>query len=339
MIKKISWGILGCSEFVKNNIIPAMLKGKYSVLSAVSSESKSKALKTASLFNIPKYYSGFDALLEDKDINAVYIPLPNHLHTEWTKKAAAMGKHVLCEKPIALSIHEINDLISTQKQYKVLISEAFMIRSHPQWKLIKEIVKNGEIGKLSSIQGHFSYFFEPPGNLSKPVESGGGVFWDIGCYFVHVSRFLADSEPLSVSAVSNQDPVHLYNSITSGILDFSSFHSTFTVSSSAVNSQSVIIYGSKAKLIVDLPFNPQAGKTASIRITDNGESRKKELNRVIFTEKCNQYTLQADNISQAIIKNSSAPVSLTDSLHNTAVMLAVIKAAEQGISVNPSELL
>jgi len=197
--KRVKWGILGTATIAIEQIIPAMLNSKNCEIIAVASRSSDKAKSVASKFNIPKYYGSYDLLLQDKNIDSIYIPLPNHLHVSWAIKALKAGKHILVEKPISISSQEAQKLLEESSKYPHLkIMEAFMYKYHPQWIKAKELISEGKIGKVKVIQSSFSFFDENPNSIVNIKEYGGGSLLDIGCYSISLSRFIFDSEPKKV---------------------------------------------------------------------------------------------------------------------------------------------
>jgi predicted dehydrogenase len=195
-MNKVRWGILSTAKIGLEKVIPAMQKGQYSLIDAIASRNLVRAQKAAEKLNIPKSYGNYEQLLADPDIDAVYIPLPNHLHVPWSRKALQAGKHVLCEKPIGLTLSEAQELLRESKQYPQLkIMEAFMYRHHPQWQLAKKWIEEGKIGDLQAIQSFFSYHNLDPNNIRNKADIGGGGLMDIGCYCISLSRFIFFDEP------------------------------------------------------------------------------------------------------------------------------------------------
>src|ERR1035437_829202 len=231
MMKKIRWGVLSTARIGREKVIPALQKSLYGQVDAICSRDLEQAKKTAALLNIQKAYGSYEALLADKDIDAVYIPLPNHLHVEWTIKAMEAGKHVLCEKPIGLSSKDATKLLKATKGFPHLkVMEAFMYRYHPQWIGVKELIADGKIGELRTVQSFFTFYNIEPNNIRNRMEFGGGAMMDIGCYCVNLSRFLFGEEPESIMGLVDRDPVMLTDRMSSGMLNFSKGTATFTCS-------------------------------------------------------------------------------------------------------------
>ncbi len=243
-MKKIRWGILSTAKIGKEKVITALQKGKYCEVTAIASRNGQLAKEVANFLKIPKAYSSYDALLSDAELDAVYIPLPNHLHVEWAIKAMAAGKHVLCEKPIGLSSAEGEKLVEAAKHYPHLkVMEAFMYRFHPQWVHAKKLATDGSIGYLKTIHSFFSYFNDDPKNIRNQKELGGGGLMDIGCYNISLSRFLFDAEPISVIGLADYDQVLETDRLVSGMMEFEGGTSTFTCSTQLAPYQRVHIFG------------------------------------------------------------------------------------------------
>src|ERR1700732_4675515 len=196
MSEKVRWGILGAAKIGTQKVIPAMQRGAHAEVAGIASRDLDKARKAAADLKIPKAYGSYEELLADPEIDAIYNPLPNHLHVPWSIRAAEAGKHVLCEKPIALSVEEARELIRARDAHRVKIGEAFMARTHPQWLRVKELTDSGAVGELRTISGFFSYFNRDPQNIRNRPEMGGGAVMDIGCYPITLSRMIVGREPL-----------------------------------------------------------------------------------------------------------------------------------------------
>lgn len=327
MTEKIRWGILGAANIAVKKVIPAMQAGELCEVTAIASRNLDKAKRGASDLNIPKYYGSYEELLADAEVDAVYNPLPNNLHLEWTIKAAKAGKHVLCEKPIALSTKEVEKLIETRNQTGVKIQEAFMVRTHPQWLVVRDLIESNRIGELRAITGFFSYFNDDATNIRNKIETGGGALFDIGCYCINVSRFILDEEPKRVSALIERDEKTNVDKLTSAILDFPSCHSTFTCGTQIVPYQRMQFFGTRGRIEVEIPFNIPP-ETATRIFVDDGANLYGGNVEAIEISAANQYTIQGDLFSQAILDNAEQTISLEDSLRNTAVIEAVFRAAE-----------
>ncbi len=337
MDSKVIWGILSTAKIGTQKVIPAMQKGRYCEIKAIASRNKSSAEETAMKLNIPQPYGSYQELLDDPEIQAVYIPLPNHMHAEWAVKAMYSGKHVLCEKPLALTIKDIRTLIEARDENNVKAGEAFMVNCHPQWQSARQIIKDGSLGNIRTIQGFFSYFNNDPGNIRNIADYGGGGLWDIGCYPVHCSRYLMGTEPDSVTSVVKYDKSFNTDYLASAVLDFGGIISSFTSSTQAVNSQSMTVYGDKSKLEILIPFNAPPDRETFIYL-DRDALMQKPGEKIVFPA-YDQYTLQGDAFSKAILDDTEVPVPFEDSLKNSAVILAAFLSAQEGRAVNPAELL
>lgn len=314
MIQKIRWGILGAAQIGINKVIPAMQKGEFSQVIAIASRDLTKAQAAATKLGIPKAYGSYEELLQDPEIDAIYNPLPNHMHVPWSIKAAAAGKHVLCEKPIGMSAAECEQLIAARDRYNVKIGEAFMVRSHPQWLRARELARSGEIGGVRAIVGIFSYFNVKPENIRNVPEYGGGALMDIGCYPIQLSRFIFGEEPVTVHSAIELDPTMGTDRLTSAVLQFPSGHAIFTCSTQMSPYQKANIIGTKGRIELEIPFNAPPDKPSRIFVEIAGVIRTEEF------PACDQYTLQGDAFSQAILGHGDVPTPLEDSLANMRVI-------------------
>ncbi|MEO9894238.1 Gfo/Idh/MocA family oxidoreductase [Aurantibacter sp.] len=315
MNSKIQWGILSTATIAREQVIPAMLNSKYCNVLAIASRNKKKAEETAVEFGISKFYDDYQELLNDSEIEAVYIPLPNHLHVEWAKKALLAGKHVLVEKPIALgSASAISLLDEAKKHPNLKIAEAFMYKFHPQWIKVKQLVDSGEIGVLKTIQSSFSFFDDDAQSITNNKSFGGGSLMDIGCYSISISRLLFNAEPKSVLASIEYHPEYEVDILANGILEFENGSSSFFCATQLDYTQQAQIFGTKGSIKFELPFNPPIDTKSKIWLT------KDEITKEIQFDICDQYTLQADAFSNAIIQNREAPVNLIDAINNMIVI-------------------
>jgi predicted dehydrogenase len=338
MVKeKVRWGVLSTARIGINKVIPAMQRGQWSTVAAIASRDFKRARDVARSLNIPKAYGSYEELLADPSIEAVYNPLPNHLHVSWSIRSMLAGKHVLCEKPIGLNLEEALELLQAQKRMGVLIQEAFMVRTHPQWTGTRDLIHAGRIGDLRSINGYFSYFNRDPANIRNVLEYGGGALMDIGCYPINISRFIFDEEPRRVSGLVERDPEWGVDRLTSVILDFPSGQSIFTCSTQVAPYQRMQFFGTKGLLEVLTPFNAPPDKPCRINILGNsgifgGPIKTKEF------KPSDQYTIQGDLFSQAIRKGTAQPIPLADAARNMAVIDAVFRSAESGRWETPQKV-
>ena len=250
------WGILGVASIAVRRSIPAMQHGEWSEVAAIASRDLRKAEQAARSLGVPKAYGSYEELLADRSIEAVYIPLPNHLHVPWSARAAEAGKHVMCEKPLALNAAEAQTLVPVRDRTGVKIGEAFMVRTHPRWLRVRELVRAGHIGELRVVSGGFSYFNRNLKDIRNSMAYGGGALLDIGCYPVTLSRFLFDEEPSRVVGSIERDPDTETDRLTSAILKFPSGRCTFTCSTQLSYHQRMQLIGTAGWIDVQKPFNP-----------------------------------------------------------------------------------
>lgn len=324
-MKKVRWGVLSTADIGLTKVIPAMLTAKRVQMEGIASRSLDGAREAAEALGIPKAYGSYEALLDDPEIDAVYIPLPNHLHVPWAAKALRAGKHVLCEKPIALSSAEARELLTAAGEYPHLkIMEGFMYRHHPQWVEAARIARGGGLGEVRAIQSFFSYFNVDGGNIRNKAEIGGGAMMDIGCYCISLSRFIFEAEPRRVCGVMDRDPVFGVDRMFSGIMDFGGTTSSFTCSTQLAPYQRVNILGTTGRLEIMIPFNaPPDAPCVMLR------QRDAAIETLTF-DVCDQYAVQADLMSKAILEDAPVPTPLTDALANMRVHEALMESAEQG---------
>lgn len=325
-MKKIRWGVLSTANIGVAKVIPAMQKAERCEITAISSRSIEAARSAAEKLNIPKYYGSYAELLGDSDIDAVYIPLPNHLHFEWTTKAMEAGKHVLCEKPLGRTVAEIESLIECRDRCGVKAGEAFMVKANPPWLTARDKVRRGEIGRVRVVQGFFSYYNIDPNNIRNIPEVGGGAIWDIGCYPVTMSRYIFGEEPRRVAALLEFDPDMKTDRLASMILEFPSGQAIFGVSTQLVPFQRVHILGTKGHLELPIPFNAPKDRPCKL-LQDTGSVLQDDIEVHSF-ETADQYTLQGDAFSRAIQEGREVPSTFEDALLNTRVIEAIFQAAE-----------
>jgi len=334
MKNKVRWGVLGVAKIAVEKVIPAMNRGDASEVIAIASRDMGKARRAAEELGLPRAYGCYEDLLADPEIEAVYNPLPNHLHVPWTVKAAEAGKHVLTEKPLALSAQEAKILIEARSRCGVKIEEAFMIRTHPQWLRVRELINAGRIGELRAIQGFFSYRNRDVENIRNKPEMGGGGLMDIGCYPITTSRFVLGEEPLRVIGLMEYDPEMRIDRLTSGIMEFPSAQSSFVCSTQLVPYQRMNFFGTKGRIEIEIPFNAPPDRPCRISIDEGdlfGRNRVEEEFPV-----CDQFTVQGDLFSRAVREDGQPPVSLEDSVKNMAVIDAIARSASSSQWEKPS---
>ena len=322
---KVKWGVLSTAKIGTVQVIPAMQQADHCEIAAICSRNLDRAQAAADELGIARAYGSYEELLADPDIQAVYNPLPNHLHVEWSIKALEAGKHVLCEKPIGLTSDEGQQLVAASQQHPSLkLMEAFMYRHHPQWVRAKSIVQNGGVGELRTINSVFSYFNNDGGNIRNQADIGGGGLMDIGCYPISLSRFVFDAEPERTLGVVEYDPEFQTDRLASAILDFgSSGTSTFTCSTQLVPYQRVNILGTTGRVEIEIPFNAPIDRPCRMwhQTTDGVEE--------ISIPICNQYGIQGDLFSQAILNDTEVPTPISDAVNNMRVIEAVRASGKQ----------
>jgi predicted dehydrogenase len=329
MNKKVAWGVLGVANIAVKKVLPAMQRGEWCQISAIASRDLKRAQQAAQELGINKAFGSYEELLADPEIEAVYNPLPNHLHVPWSIKAVEAGKHVLCEKPISLTMPEAITLLKARDRTGMKIEEAFMVRTHPQWRKVLDLIRTGKIGVVRSVMGYFSYFNRDPKNIRNIREYGGGALMDIGCYLVYTSRLIFGEEPTRLVANIERDPAMGTDILTSGILHFPSGQSVFTCSTQVAPYQRVQIIGTKGRIEVEIPFNAPPDKPCRI-FRDEGGDLSGRSAEVLEFDVCDQYTIQGDLFSQSIREGTELPVSLEGTVRNMAVIDAIFRSAESG---------
>jgi predicted dehydrogenase len=320
MTEAVRWGVLGCADIAVKKVIPAMQGSRMSRVEAIASRSEDKARSTAAVLGIPRWHASYEALLDDPAIEAVYIPLPNHLHAEWTIAAAEAGKHVLCEKPLAMSSGQAGEMIEACDRAGVKLMEAFMYRLHPLWVEVRRLVADGVIGELLAIQSVFSYYNVDPDNIRNMVEAGGGALFDVGCYPVNMSRMMFGSEPAVVKAAIRRDERFGTDVVTSVLLDFGGRHATFTCSTQLEDDQRVHLMGTDGRLLVEIPYNIPPDRPTRILQFSGGEPPVSPGLVVHEIEAADQYGVQADAFSRAIREGTAVPTDPEDAVANLIVL-------------------
>ncbi|MGK7393036.1 MAG: Gfo/Idh/MocA family protein [Candidatus Cyclobacteriaceae bacterium M3_2C_046] len=321
-MKPVRLGILSVSaHYIKRVHTPLQDSQKIEVY-AIASRNEEKAKNAAIKFNIPKHYGSYQELLDDETIEMVYIPVPNHMHAEWIKKSADAGKHILCEKPMAMDAPETEAAIEYARSKGGMIMEAFMYRFHPQWLHAKNLIRVGEIGSITAIHTFFSYNNPDASNIRNIKEYGGGGMMDIGCYAISVPRFFLDREPQRLVSLLNYDPEFKTDILSSAILDFGKAHATFTVGTKTYPYQKVMIHGSSGNITIQVPFNTFPDVPAKIKVDTKIGVRNIEFGPA------DQYGLQFDAFAEALRNNKPAPTSPLDAINNMKVIDAIIKSHE-----------
>jgi predicted dehydrogenase len=326
---RVKWGVLGAAGIALKKVIPALQRSQRCEVVALASRDPARAQREARALGIPRAYGSYEELLADPEVEVVYNPLPNHLHVPWTVRAAEAGKHVLCEKPIALTAAEARTLLAARDRAGVKVQEAFMVRTHPQWLAVRERVRSGRLGELRAVMSVFSYFNEDPANVRNVPAYGGGALMDIGCYPVTLSRFLFGAEPRRVAGVVERDPRFGTDRLTSALLEFPSGQAAFTCSTQLVPYQRVQVLGTRGRVEVEIPFNAPPDRACRIFVDDGRDVAGAGVETLTF-EACDQYVLQGDIFARAVRGEGEQALPLEDAVDNMRVIEAIFRAAESG---------
>ncbi|MBC7896495.1 MAG: Gfo/Idh/MocA family oxidoreductase [Cytophagaceae bacterium] len=327
MGKPLRWGILGAANIAIRQVIPGIQKGASGTVVAIASRTGVKAEQAARDLGIPRAHGSYEALIEDAEVDAIYNPLPNHLHVPWSVKAADAGKHVLCEKPIGLNAQEVLELIDARDRNKVVVGEAFMVRAQPRWLAVKRLVAEGRIGEVGLIVGHFSYNRRDPNDVRSHLEWGGGALLDVGSYPITLSRWLFGEEPTEVVALIERDPEFGIDRLTSAILRFPRGQASFTCAGQLVLHQRFQVLGSRGRIEVEVPYNPPADKPSRL-VIDEGKGLALEGAEVMEFPAVNQYAVQAEAFAAAVRGEGEVPVTLEDAMANMRVIDALFRSSE-----------
>jgi predicted dehydrogenase len=334
MSKKLRWGVLSTAAIGLRKVIPAMQLGQFTTVTAIASRDLAKAKAAAAELGIASAYGSYEELIADPQVDAIYNPLPNQLHVPWTIKAAEAGKHVLCEKPLSLTVAEAKTLLPVRDRTGVKIGEAFMIRSYTQWLRLRQLLDEGRIGELRSVTAAFSFFNRDPKNIRNMVDSGGGALYDIGCYCIQSSRYAFGRLPTRVVGLIERDPDFGVDRLTSALLDYPGGQAIFTCSTQLIPYQRVHFLGTKGRIEVEIPFNAPKDRPTRMFIDATGDI----FGSGIVTEEfptADQYTMQGDAFSRAVLEGGEVPVPLEDAIANMAVIEAIFKSAETSAWVKP----
>lgn len=323
----VRWGVLGTANIAVTKVIPAMLHSKLSRVAAIASRSAEKAAEAGAHLEIDSAYGSYEELLADPAIEAVYIPLPNNLHKDWTIAAADAGKHVLCEKPLALTSEDAREMIEVCQREGVLLMEAFMYRLHPMWRKVMSLIDEGAVGEVRSVQSVFSYHNDDPTNIRNVRALGGGAMYDIGCYCVNTARMIFSGEPMDVKAVLRKDPELGIDVLTSAVLEFEGGHTGFVCSTQMERDQRVVVHGTNGRIVVESPYNIPSDRRTTIHLLSGGSSSAAPLVDHVRVETANAYTVQADSFSRAIRRNDPPPLPPTDAVANMKVIERIFASA------------
>lgn len=327
-MKALQLGILSVSGFFQKKIAIPVAKSPLLDIAAIASRSGEKAKKAAKEYDIPKAYGSYEALLSDESIEAVYIPLPNHLHAQFIRQAADAGKHIICEKPIALNAKEAEESIAYAQQKGVKVMEAFMYRFHPQWQHARELIRMKEIGKVQLVQCFFAYNNTDPSNIRNQADAGGGAILDIGCYAVSSSRFLIGAEPKRVVSLTHFDPALGTDILSTGILDFGDSRAEYTIGTQTFPYQRVNVHGSSGVISIEIPFNTPADVETRIFVTNSVGTRE------VLLAPEDQYILEFEAFAKAIKEDTEVPTPPSDAIANMKVLDALFKSSKENQWVN-----
>lgn len=321
-MRKITWGILSTARIGVNKVIPALQASQFGIVAAIASRDPAQAGAVAARLGIPKVHDSYAALLADPAIDAIYNPLPNHLHVPWSIRALEAGKHVLCEKPIGLDTRDAQTLIDAAQRFpRLKAMEAFMYRHHPQWQRARQLVADGAIGALRTIHTFFSYSNPDPKNIRNDASMGGGGLMDIGCYCISLARFLFAAEPVRVHGAVEIDPVFHVDRLASAILEFPTGTATFTCATQLVAHQRVTLYGTGGRIEIEIPFNAPTDRPTRLWLERGGKTEE------IAFPVCNQYSIQGDLFARAILDDTPVPTPLDDALANLRVIETLLDRA------------
>ncbi|WP_429820582.1 Gfo/Idh/MocA family protein [Ensifer sp. B1-9] len=330
MTRTIRWGVLGCAGIAAKAVIPAIQSSRLGRVEAIASRDPGRAGEMAARFGIARAHGSYEALLADTEIDAIYNPLPNHLHVSMTIMALEHGKPVLCEKPIALNADEVIRLAAAQEAARLPVAEAFMVRHHPQWKRARALVAEGRIGEARAIQTIFSYYLDDPQNVRNQASIGGGGLYDVGCYAINTARFLFGSEPLRAIALLERDPAFDTDRLTSGLMEFPEGRQlVFTCSTQLALTQAVTVLGTCGRLEIPIPFNAPADAPTRL-VLDDGRDLAGGGRQEIAIEPVDQYREQADAFAEAILFGTPLEIGLEDAVANMKVIDALFRSAASG---------
>jgi len=322
-MQKLRWGVLSSAKIGREKVIPAIQSSLHGEVIAIASRTQESADQAAKELGIKHAYASYEDLLADPNIDAIYNPLPNHLHVPWSIKAIEAGKHVLCEKPLGLNTADVEHLIAVARQHPhIHVMEAFMYRFHPQWKAVKKLVRDGKIGQVRSIHSHFAYNNHEPDNIRNNADWGGGALMDIGCYCISLSRFIYDEEPLRVLGQITPYAGYEVDCFVSGIMEFADGNATFSATTKSEPGQYVTIHGEQGSIVMPLPFSPQPNASTHIVLKRN------DVREEIIQTPSDHYCNMADEFAQSVFAKESVPTPLSDALANMKIIDAIFASAK-----------
>ena len=326
--RKVRWGIISTANIGMKQVTPGIMKSPHSEVVALASREVGMAEAALVLLGLPqaRAYGSYEELLADPDIDAVYNPLPNHLHVPITLAAARAGKHVLCEKPISITSKEAEELRTAPKD--ILITEAFMVRYHPQWHRAREIARSGELGEVHLVRGAFFYYLDDPTNVRNLADIGGGGLLDVGCYCVIAGRYFFEAEPKRVVALVDRDPKFRTDRLASVIADFGNGRQLpFVCGTQTAGRQTVEVMGTKANLELEIPFNAPLGQKTAITV---GSGVDRHLSRREIIPEVDQYTAQAEAFALAVLGQQKLPYGIEDAITQMRVLDAIFRSEKSG---------
>jgi predicted dehydrogenase len=325
-MRRLRWGVLSTASIARVKVIPGIQRGQHSEVVAIASRDPATARRVADELGIPTAHGSYEALLADPDVEAVYLPLPNHLHKPWTIAAARAGKHVLCEKPLALTARDAEEMIEVCDSERVRLMEAFMYRLHPSWVAVRQLIDDGRIGRLQAVQSWFSYYNDDAANIRNILEVGGGALYDIGCYCVNLSRMLFGSEPSEVRGAVVRDALNGTDVLTAGQLTFGDRVASFVCSTRAEDDQRVHIYGTQGRIWIDIPFNIPPDRPTRVHVAAGGDPPVAPNVETLTFDTADPYTVEADAFAAAVLAGEPVPVPPDDAVANLRVMELLLDA-------------
>ena len=326
----VRWGILSTADIGVRKVIPGIRKAARCEVVAIASRDGEQARAVADQLGIPSAHASYEALLADPGVDAVYIPLPNHMHMDWTIAALRAGKHVLCEKPLAMTADDAQRMVDVAHETGLHLMEAFMYRQHPSWVAAMDLVDSGRIGTLTAVQSWFSYYNDDATNIRNIVEYGGGALFDIGCYTINLSRMVFGGEPLHIQASVRRDRATGVDALVSAILDFDGGIASFTCAIRSESDQRVHIYGTKGRISIDIPFNIPPDRPTRIRLTAGGDPPVEPDTTVLEFPTTDPYTAEVERFVSAVLDGGPTPVPPEDAVANLRVIDAIFAIAERG---------
>jgi predicted dehydrogenase len=334
--QRLRWGILSTANIARTKVVPGMQKAASCEVVAVGSCDLVAARRFADDLGIPRAHGSYEALLADPEVDVVYIPLPNHLHLKWTIAAAEAGKHVLCEKPLAISASDAQRMVDACETAGVRLMEAFMYRLHPSWQAVLRLVASGRIGRLVGVQSWFSFFNDDPTNIRNMHDAGGGALFDVGCYCVNLSRMLFGQEPARVEASIQRDPELRVDIVTSALLEFPDGGvASFTCSTRAEPDQRVHVYGTDGRISIGIPFNIPPDRPTEIFLTHGGEPPVAPATETLTFPTADPYAVEAEAFAKAVLNGRPTPTPPADAVANLRVIEAIFAAAEHDAAASP----